>query len=630
MHHSKHDVDISSMTEKLASNSICIQLEHDFIVPKVDPELVKELHENINDLSDICDVFSFEELKNLCEDIQFNEELPGARRRGPESGKKKGKKRRKTLKKYEPYKKKCAVEENEICGQYEVQEIRSWNVDPRGEVLYLTKWKGWSEEENTWEPASSFLNCPYVLEEFMAPKIANLTEFDNLCEALNYLASNECKDIGTLLRLNKKLKSDKKAETLKYTLKNYDYSERSLSKLKILVKTCCKALNSIDVGREPQGWKIAAAEKMKIVLDLLRIYEDGKGENSFYNVNELLDFLRKRKELPAKLKEIEDNWNDIINKGKEGTPIIIENHFDTDVPQNIKYITCHVDGDGQMIQDIEPLFGCDCNSCEENCDKCCTAVMGFPMAYNKHKLLKSSRIKNLFECNSKCKCSDECPNRVVQLGRKFKVALFKTADRGWGVRTLEKISKGSFVLEYCGEIAAITNAWQRDRTYLFGPENAINKEDNEGTYFIDACNYGNIARFVNHACVSGNCVSVFVWINSFDARTPRICLFASRDIQENEELTYDYSVETQDVEVPDDVSMRHNIRFNDEHLRPSQMPSTSTGEPSQLEGSVRDSNIDKEEVIATESNLHNQVDERPLQQIECKCGTRECRKKLYV
>lgn len=42
---------------------------------------------------------------------------------------------------------------------------------------------------------------------------------------------------------------------------------------------------------------------------------------------------------------------------------------------------------------------------------------------------------------------------MVQLGSKVKLALFKTKNGcGWGVKTKQKIKKGTFVMEYLGEV----------------------------------------------------------------------------------------------------------------------------------------------------------------------------------
>lgn len=55
---------------------------------------------------------------------------------------------------------------------------------------------------------------------------------------------------------------------------------------------------------------------------------------------------------------------------------------------------------------------------------------------------------------------------------------------------------------------------------------------------IDATRIGNVARFINHSCDGGNLSTVLM--RSSGALLPRLCFFASRDIQEDEEITFSY------------------------------------------------------------------------------------------
>ena len=56
----------------------------------------------------------------------------------------------------------------EICGaeeEYEIEEIR--DEERRGRMtFYLVKWKGYPEEENTWEPATNFPNAKREIQRF--------------------------------------------------------------------------------------------------------------------------------------------------------------------------------------------------------------------------------------------------------------------------------------------------------------------------------------------------------------------------------------------------------------------------------------------------------------------------------
>ena len=55
------------------------------------------------------------------------------------------------------------------------------------------------------------------------------------------------------------------------------------------------------------------------------------------------------------------------------------------------------------------------------------------------------------------------------------------------------------------------------------------------TFCIDANQYGNIARFINHSC-SPNVVPIKVFVEHQDTRFPHMSLFANRDILKGEEL----------------------------------------------------------------------------------------------
>ncbi|CAF0751544.1 unnamed protein product [Adineta ricciae] len=51
--------------------------------------------------------------------------------------------------------------------QYIVEKIIKMRTTKKGKVEYLLKWKGFSHNENTWEPAEN-LECPELIAAFMA------------------------------------------------------------------------------------------------------------------------------------------------------------------------------------------------------------------------------------------------------------------------------------------------------------------------------------------------------------------------------------------------------------------------------------------------------------------------------
>ena len=129
---------------------------------------------------------------------------------------------------------------------------------------------------------------------------------------------------------------------------------------------------------------------------------------------------------------------------------------------------------------------------------------------------------------------------------------FKTENKGWGVKTLESIPEGAFVIEYVGEVCSAAkirsrekecknNKYGHDTTYLFD----INARKQKKPNVIDATYYGNISRFISHACKSESMANLRihnVLINNYDLKTHRIALFATKEINEGEELTLDYGI----------------------------------------------------------------------------------------
>lgn len=46
-----------------------------------------------------------------------------------------------------------------------------------------------------------------------------------------------------------------------------------------------------------------------------------------------------------------------------------------------------------------------------------------------------------------------CTNRLVQHGLQVRLQLFKTQNKGWGIRCLDDIARGSFVCIYAGTVS---------------------------------------------------------------------------------------------------------------------------------------------------------------------------------
>ncbi|XP_032896096.1 histone-lysine N-methyltransferase SUV39H2 [Amblyraja radiata] len=235
-------------------------------------------------------------------------------------------------------------------------------------------------------------------------------------------------------------------------------------------------------------------------------------------------------------------WEEQLNRKKNHQgKILVENEVDFEPPPlDFHYINQYLPSRGINLT-REPLVGCECSDCLV--EKCCPEEAGAKFAYNAERKLRIAPGKPIFECNSCCRCGPLCPNRVVQKGTLYDLCIFRTSNgRGWGIKTLQKIKKNRFVMEYVGEVITSEEAERRGRfydskgiTYLFDLDYV------EDEYTVDAARYGNISHFVNHSC-DPNLQVYNVFIDSLDTRLPRIALFSTRSIKIGEELTFDYQM----------------------------------------------------------------------------------------
>ncbi|GAB2242172.1 hypothetical protein Droror1_Dr00018947 [Drosera rotundifolia] len=169
------------------------------------------------------------------------------------------------------------------------------------------------------------------------------------------------------------------------------------------------------------------------------------------------------------------------------------------------------------------------------------------------------------ECWSKCGCSKHCANRVVQRGITSKLQVFLTPEgKGWGLRTLEDLSKGAFVCEFVGEILTILELHQRNlrksnakHSYavLLDADWGSREIKDEQALCLDATSYGNVARFINHRCLDANLVNIPVEVDSTNHLYYRVAFFTARKVDALEELTWDYGV---DFEDPDHIFKAFN------------------------------------------------------------------------
>ncbi|KAH9622288.1 hypothetical protein KSS87_007441 [Heliosperma pusillum] len=166
--------------------------------------------------------------------------------------------------------------------------------------------------------------------------------------------------------------------------------------------------------------------------------------------------------------------------------------------------------------------------------------------------------KFLKECYTKCDCSQNCGNRVVQGGLRCNLQVFWTAEgKGWGLRALDNLPKGAFVCEFVGEILTMMELRERNLSrsndkhsysLLLDTDWGTRELKEEEFLCLDATLYGNVARFINHRCTDANLIEIPVEVETPSHHYYHIALFTTRDVNAFEELTWDYGVDFDDNE----------------------------------------------------------------------------------
>lgn len=375
--------------------------------------------------------------------------------------------------------------------EYKVENVIAHGIEC-GQLMFLIKWKGWSDKYNTWEPLQNLENCKEIISNYASGCLTH--------EALN--------ELSTQLGIDSNLSRD--------------------------------MLESLI----PRGGFDALLDKFTLQLFLMKLLlfppKEGHSKKIAKGKKYILQYflhLRRENQL-IKLKE----WETNIEKVSIETAIIkVENNVDLEEPPSgFVYINDYIPS-GNIIIPNDPPIGCECEMCCYKEKNCCGNQSCFP--YSKKGRINVAKGTPVYECNKRCKCGPECHNRIVQKGRKIPLAIYRTNNGcGWGVKTLRKIYCGEFICEYVGEIITYEEAERRGqiydsegRTYLFD----LDFNSSENPYTVDAATYGNVSHFINHSC-DPNLGVWAIWINCLDPNLPKLALFALRDIEKNEQLTFDY------------------------------------------------------------------------------------------
>lgn len=159
-------------------------------------------------------------------------------------------------------------------------------------------------------------------------------------------------------------------------------------------------------------------------------------------------------------------WQSLdLSEGREPMPVSCVNYYDVSLPPSCVYSTERTPTEGVNLNlDEEFLACCDCEDDCLNKLKCqCWQLtiqgerMRDPDIYQNdvgyvYKRLPNPVPTGIYECNPRCRCSKSCLNRVVQHKIQLKLQVYKTANRGWGIRCLNDVPKGGFICVYAGHL----------------------------------------------------------------------------------------------------------------------------------------------------------------------------------
>ncbi|WAR03387.1 SE1BA-like protein [Mya arenaria] len=130
-------------------------------------------------------------------------------------------------------------------------------------------------------------------------------------------------------------------------------------------------------------------------------------------------------------------------------------------------------------------------------------------------------------------------------GRKKALRFSRGGIHDWGLFALEPISQDEMVIEYVGTSLRQSVADLREKQYEASGIGSSYLFRVDGETIIDATKTGNLARFINHSC-NPNCYAKVITVDG----QKKIVIYSRRDINVNEEITYDYKFPIEDEKIP--------------------------------------------------------------------------------
>lgn len=251
-----------------------------------------------------------------------------------------------------------------------------------------------------------------------------------------------------------------------------------------------------------------------------------------------------------------------LTSGAENIPVTLINDVDDEKgPAHFTYLPSLKYA--KLVNSAESSGGCNChNGCipgNQNCP-CIQKNGGYPPYISNGVLVNQKSL--IHECGRSCQCPPNCRNRLSQGGLRVHLEVFKTKDKGWGLRSWDPIRSGGFICEYAGEVIDISKIeelrGENEDGYIFYATRTYQPmeplcSDSDGVpkipfpLIITAKDAGNVARFMNHSC-SPNVFWQPILRQSDKGYDLHIAFYAIKHMPPMTELTYDYGLILPDKE----------------------------------------------------------------------------------
>jgi euchromatic histone-lysine N-methyltransferase len=271
-----------------------------------------------------------------------------------------------------------------------------------------------------------------------------------------------------------------------------------------------------------------------------------------------------------------------LTSGAESVPVALVTDVDEEKgPAYFTYVsTVKYSKSFKLTQ---PAYGCNCrNACQPgnlNCSCIRKNEGNFPYTANGVLVCRAPMIH---ECGPTCPCFPNCKNRASQTGLKARLEVFKTKDRGWGLRSWDSFRAGTFICEYAGEVIEKVSqvgegegdGYVFDTSHVYesfkwnyepglveedGSIEAIEEPNVPSPLVISSKIVGNVARFMNHSCYPNVFWQPIMYENNNESFI-HIAFFAMRHIPPMTELTFDYGKSCSGEAAADDGSTSRGRR----------------------------------------------------------------------